>query len=90
MSFVDSFYNELLVLVVTFTLLCPHNLELALHKHYILKVTYVLFENFFPIFYRYLCEMFGVVLSVTFIIPVIYPLFIAVMVVSYLCVYLSC
>ena len=38
---------------------------------------------------RYLCEMFGAVLLVTFIMPVIYPLFIAV-VVSYLCVYLSC
>jgi len=32
--------------------------------------------------------MFGVVLLVTFIMPVIYPLFIAVVVVSYLCVYL--
>jgi len=34
--------------------------------------------------------MFGVVLLVTFIMPMIYPLFIAVVVVSYLCVYLSC
>jgi hypothetical protein len=33
--------------------------------------------------------MFGVVLLVTFIMPVIYPLFIASVVVSYLCVYLS-
>ena len=24
-SFVDNFYNELLVIVVTFTLLCPQN-----------------------------------------------------------------
>jgi len=38
----------------------------------------------------YLCEMFVVVLLLTFIMPVIYPLFIAVVVVSYLCVYLSC
>jgi len=34
--------------------------------------------------------MFVVVLLVTFIMPMIYPLFIAVVVVSYLCVYLSC
>jgi len=34
--------------------------------------------------------MFDVVLLVTFIVPVIYPLFIAVVVVSYFCVYLSC
>jgi len=34
--------------------------------------------------------MFGVVLLVTFIMLVIYPLFIAVAVVSYLCVYLIC
>jgi len=34
--------------------------------------------------------MFDVVLLVTFIMPMIYPLFIAVVVVSYLCVYLSC
>jgi len=40
---------------------------------------------FFPVFCRYLFEMFSVVLLVTFIMPVIYPLFIAVMVVSYLC-----
>jgi len=31
-------------------------------------------------FCRYSCEMFGVVLLVTFIMPVIYPLFIAVVV----------
>jgi len=49
-----------------------------------------LFEIFFLIFCRYLCEMFGVVLLVTFIMPMIYPLFIAVVVVSCLCVYLSC
>ena len=48
MSFVNNFYNKLFVLVATFTLLCPHIfLWLALHKHHILKVTYVLFENFF-------------------------------------------
>ena len=46
--------------------------------------------KFFPIFCRYLCVMFGVVLLVTFIMLVIYPLFIAVAVVSYLCVYLIC
>jgi len=34
--------------------------------------------------------MFGVVLLVTFVMPVIHPLFIAVVVVSYFCVYLSC
>jgi len=34
--------------------------------------------------------MFGVVLLVTFIMPVIYPLFIALVVVSYLYFYLSC
>jgi len=34
--------------------------------------------------------MFGVVLLVTFIMPVIYPLFIQAVVVPYLCVYLSC
>jgi len=34
--------------------------------------------------------MLGVVLLVTFIMPMIYPLFIAVVVVSCLCVYLSC
>ena len=33
--------------------------------------------------------MFGVVLFVTFIVPVIYPMYIAVMVVSYWCVYRS-
>ena len=44
----------------------------------------------FPIFCRSLCEMFVVVLLVTFIMPVIYPLFIAVLMVSCLCVYLSC
>jgi len=42
------------------------------------------------VFCRYLCAMFGVVLLVTFIMLVIYPLFIAVAVVSYLCVYLIC
>ena len=46
--------------------------------------------KFFPIFCRYLCEMFVVVLLVTFIMPVIHPLSIAVVVVSYFCVYLSC
>jgi len=44
----------------------------------------------FPIFCRYLCEMFGVVLLVTFIMPVIYPLFIVVVLVLYFCFYLSC
>ena len=39
---------------------------------------------------RYLCEMFGVVLLVIFILPMIYPLSIAEVVVSYLCVYLRC
>ncbi len=52
--------------------------------HYVLKVTYVLFENFF-LYCRYLCEMSGVVLLVTFIMPVIYPLFIAIVVISCLC-----
>ena len=54
------------------------------------KLNICLVWKFFPIFCRYLCEMFGVVLLVTFIMPMIYPLFIAVVVVSYLCVYLSC
>ena len=49
-----------------------------------MKVTIVLFENFFLY-----SVFFYIVLSVTFIISVIYPLFIAVVVVSYLCVYLS-
>jgi len=44
----------------------------------------------FPLFCRYLCPMFVVVLSVTFIMPVIYSLLIAVVVVSSLCVYLTC
>ena len=45
----------------------------------------------FHIFCRYLCEMFGVVLLVTFIMPMIYALLIAVVVVvSYLCVYQRC
>ena len=43
----------------------------------------------FPIFCRYWCAMFFVVLLITFIVPMIYP-FISVVVVSYLCVYLSC
>ena len=39
----------------------------------------------FPIFIRYSCEMFGVVLLVAFIMHIIYPLLIAVVVASYLC-----
>ena len=87
-SFVGNFYNELLVLVVTFTCYAHRILLLALHEHYILKVTW----KFFPLICRCLCEMFGVVPLVTFIMLMIYPLFIAVLVVvvSYLCVYLSC
>ena len=43
----------------------------------------------FPLFCRYLCSMF-VVLLVTFIMPVIYSLLIAVVLVSSFCVYLTC
>jgi len=49
-----------------------------------------LFDSFFVYSAGILFEVFGVELLVTFIVPMIYPLFIAVVVVSYLCVYLSC
>jgi len=89
-SIVDNFYNELFVLVVTFTLLFPQFCNLPYIS--IIQVTYALFENVF--LYSegttYLFEMFGVVLLLTFVMPVIYHLFITVVVVSYLYVYLSC
>ena len=46
--------------------------------------------KFFRIFCRYLCAVFGVVLLVTFIMPMIYPLLIAAVVDPYLWIYLSC
>ena len=85
MSFVDNFYMNYL-----FTLLYPHNFVTCLTKALYIVSYICLVWKFFPIFYRYLCEIFGVVLLVTFIMPVIYPLFIAVVAVSYLCVHLSC
>ena len=89
-SFVDNFYNELFVLVVASTLLCPPKF---CNLPYISIIYLKLHMSCFKIFSYILqvfCEMFGVVLLVTFIVPVIYPLFIAVVMVSCLCVYLSC
>ena len=50
-----------------------------------IKITVVLFENFFLY-----SLFFYIVLLITIIVPVIYLLFIALVVLSYLCVYLSC
>ena len=89
-SVVDNFYNKLFVLVVTFTLVCPHNFVTCLTKALYIEIYIALVWKFFLIFFRYLCKIFGVVLSVTFNMPMIYIIYIAVVVVSYLCVYLSC
>jgi len=88
-SFVDNFYNVLFVLVVTFTLLCPHNFVTCLSQALYIEGYICLVWKFFPLFCRYFCETFGVVLLVIFIMPVIYPSFIAVVVVSYLFIWVA-
>jgi hypothetical protein len=66
---VDNLYGELLfVLVVTFTLLCPHNFVTCLTQALYIESYTCLVWKWFPIFCRYLCAMFGVVLLVNFII----------------------
>jgi len=67
-SFVDNLYSELFVLVVTYTLLCPHNLVTCLTQALYIESYICLVWKHFPIFCRYLCAMLGVVLLVNFII----------------------
>jgi hypothetical protein len=78
-SFVDHFYIELFVLAVTLTCYAHTILQLALHKLYILKVTYVFFENV-SLYSAGICVKCLMHCLQLFIMPMIYP-FIAVVVV---------